>query len=155
MEPPKHAQERAAAAPFFSGIGPGHYLFKPRPQALHGGTPAGAGLFRRHVPDFAPFGAPPGATQDSIANHLFIDKCNVARRTKKLETLGYLYRETNQNDRPGKPPVPDGQRPGAGAHHPGIFGPVGALHHRGLDGHRVRGAVSPSDQDDRPGPKVT
>ena len=33
----------------------------------------------------------PGATQDSIANHLFIDKCNVARRTKN--------RETNQNDR--------------------------------------------------------
>ena len=41
----------------------------------------------------------PGATQDSIANHMFIDKCNVARRTKKLEDLGYLYRETNQNDR--------------------------------------------------------
>ena len=41
----------------------------------------------------------PGATQDSIANHMFIDKCNVARRTKKLESLGYLYRETNQNDR--------------------------------------------------------
>ena len=93
------ARARTAAAPIFSGIGPGHYLFKPRPQALHGGTPAGAGLFRRHVPDSAPFGAPPGATQDSIANHLFIDKCNVARRTKKLETLGYLYRETNQNDR--------------------------------------------------------
>ena len=31
----------------------------------------------------------PGTTQDSIANHMFIDKCNVARRTKKLETLGY------------------------------------------------------------------
>ena len=30
---------------------------------------------------------------------MFIDKCNVARRTKKLETLGYLYRETDQNDR--------------------------------------------------------
>ena len=41
----------------------------------------------------------PGTTQDSIANHMFIDKCNVARRTKKLEALGYLYRETNQNDR--------------------------------------------------------
>ena len=41
----------------------------------------------------------PGASQDSIANHMFIDKCNVARRTKKLEALGYLYRETNQNDR--------------------------------------------------------
>ena len=41
----------------------------------------------------------PGATQDSIANHMFINKCNVARRTKKLETLGYLYRETDQNDR--------------------------------------------------------
>ena len=41
----------------------------------------------------------PGTTQDSIANHMFIDMCNVARRTKKLEALGYLYRETNQNDR--------------------------------------------------------
>ena len=41
----------------------------------------------------------PGATQDSIANHMFIDKCNVARRTKKLEDLGYLTRQTNQNDR--------------------------------------------------------
>ena len=41
----------------------------------------------------------PGTTQDSIANHMCIDKCNVARRTKKLEALGYLYRETNQNDR--------------------------------------------------------
>ena len=41
----------------------------------------------------------PGTTQDSIANHMFIDKCNVARRTKKLESLGYLYRETDQNDR--------------------------------------------------------
>ena len=38
-------------------------------------------------------------TQDSIANHMFIDKCNVARRTKKLEDLGYLYRETDRNDR--------------------------------------------------------
>lgn len=41
----------------------------------------------------------PGTTQDNIANHMFIDKCNVARRTKKLEALGYLYRETDQNDR--------------------------------------------------------
>ena len=41
----------------------------------------------------------PGVSQDRIANHLYIDKCNVARRTKKLEALGYLYRETNQNDR--------------------------------------------------------
>ena len=41
----------------------------------------------------------PGASQDSIANHMYLDKCNVARRTKKLEALGYLYRETNQNDR--------------------------------------------------------
>lgn len=41
----------------------------------------------------------PGTTQDNIANHMFIDKCNVARRTKKLETLGYLYRETDRTDR--------------------------------------------------------
>lgn len=41
----------------------------------------------------------PGASQDSIATHMYIDKCNVARRTKKLEELGYLYRETDQADR--------------------------------------------------------
>lgn len=41
----------------------------------------------------------PGASQDSIANHMYIDKCNVARRTKKLEELGYIRRETDQADR--------------------------------------------------------
>lgn len=41
----------------------------------------------------------PGASQDSIASHMYLDKCNVARRTKKLEDLGYLYRETDQSDR--------------------------------------------------------
>ncbi len=41
----------------------------------------------------------PGASQDSIANHMYINKCNVARHTKKLELLGYLHRETNQADR--------------------------------------------------------
>lgn len=41
----------------------------------------------------------PGASQDSIATHMYIDKCNVARRTKKLEELGFLYRETDQADR--------------------------------------------------------
>lgn len=41
----------------------------------------------------------PGATQDSIATHMYLDKCNVARRTKKLEELGYIRRETDQLDR--------------------------------------------------------
>lgn len=41
----------------------------------------------------------PGASQDSIATHMNIDKCNVARRTKRLEELGYLYRETDPTDR--------------------------------------------------------
>ena len=41
----------------------------------------------------------PGTSQDSIAGHMYIDKCTVARRTKKLEELGYLYRETDKNDR--------------------------------------------------------
>ena len=41
----------------------------------------------------------PGVSQDGIATHLFLDKCNVARRTKKLEDLGFLYRETDQADR--------------------------------------------------------
>lgn len=41
----------------------------------------------------------PGASQDSIANHMYLDKCNVARRTKKLEELGYLTRRTDPADR--------------------------------------------------------
>ena len=41
----------------------------------------------------------PGASQDSIATHMYLDKCTVARRTKKLEELGYLYRETDPEDR--------------------------------------------------------
>lgn len=41
----------------------------------------------------------PGASQDSIANHMYINKCNVARHTRKLELLGYLRRETDQADR--------------------------------------------------------
>lgn len=41
----------------------------------------------------------PGVSQDGIATHLFLDKCSVARRTKKLEDLGFLYRETDQADR--------------------------------------------------------
>ncbi len=41
----------------------------------------------------------PGASQDSIATHMYLDKCSVARRTKKLEELGCLYRVTDQNDR--------------------------------------------------------
>lgn len=41
----------------------------------------------------------PGASQDSIANHMYLDKCTVARRTKRLEELGCLYRETDPVDR--------------------------------------------------------
>ena len=41
----------------------------------------------------------PGASQDSIANHMYLNKCNVARHTKKLEALGYLRRETDRADR--------------------------------------------------------
>lgn len=41
----------------------------------------------------------PGVSQDHIANHMYINKCNVARHTKKLESLGYLRRETDQADR--------------------------------------------------------
>ena len=41
----------------------------------------------------------PGTTQDAIVSHMHIDKCNVARRTKKLEDLGYIRRETNRTDR--------------------------------------------------------
>ena len=134
MEPPKHAQERQLPPHFSRELGRAiTFLSRGRKRFMAErlrelGFSGAMYLILLHLEHH------PGATQDSIANHLFIDKCNVARRTKKLETLGYLYRETN---------------------HPGIRGPVGALHHRGLDGHRVRGAVSPSDQDDRPGPKMT
>lgn len=41
----------------------------------------------------------PGATQDSIANHMYIDKSTVARRIKQMEELGYIRRETDLADR--------------------------------------------------------
>lgn len=41
----------------------------------------------------------PGTTQDAIVSHMYIDKCNVARRTKRLEELGYIRRETGKTDR--------------------------------------------------------
>ena len=86
MEPPKHAQERQLPPHFSRELGRAiTFLIRGRTRFMY--------LILLHLEHH------PGATQDSIANHLFIDKCNVARRTKKLETLGYLYRETNQNDR--------------------------------------------------------
>lgn len=41
----------------------------------------------------------PGLSQDSVATHLYMDKCNVARKVKKLEELQCLYRETDPSDR--------------------------------------------------------
>ena len=41
----------------------------------------------------------PGTTQDAIVSHMYVDKCNVARRTKRLEELGYIRRETGKTDR--------------------------------------------------------
>ena len=41
----------------------------------------------------------PGATQDAIATHMYIDKSNVARRIRQLEDLGYVRRETDPTDR--------------------------------------------------------
>lgn len=41
----------------------------------------------------------PGVSQDSVATHLYLDKCSVARKAKKLEELGYLRRETDPSDR--------------------------------------------------------
>lgn len=41
----------------------------------------------------------PGTTQDAIVLNLSINKCTIARRTKKLEELGFLYRETDPTDR--------------------------------------------------------
>lgn len=44
-------------------------------------------------------GRHPGTSQDAIVSNMNIDKCTVARRTKRLEELGYLYRETDAIDR--------------------------------------------------------
>ena len=41
----------------------------------------------------------PGTSQDAIANHMNVDKCTIARRTNRLEELGYLIRKTDENDR--------------------------------------------------------
>lgn len=41
----------------------------------------------------------PGLSQDAVAGHLYLDKCSVARKVKKLEELGCLYRETDPSDR--------------------------------------------------------
>ena len=41
----------------------------------------------------------PGTSQDAIVCFMNIDKCTVARRTKKLEELGYIRREVDSNDR--------------------------------------------------------
>ena len=41
----------------------------------------------------------PGTTQDAIVSHMFLDKCNVTRRTKRLDELGYIRRETGKTDR--------------------------------------------------------
>lgn len=41
----------------------------------------------------------PGASQDFLVGHFYMDKGNVARGAKKLEDLGYIRRETDPDDR--------------------------------------------------------
>ncbi|MDO4459633.1 MAG: MarR family transcriptional regulator [Clostridia bacterium] len=41
----------------------------------------------------------PGTSQDAIVSNMNIDKCTIARRTKKLEDLGYLFRKVSETDR--------------------------------------------------------
>ena len=41
----------------------------------------------------------PGASQDFLVGHFYMDKGNVARGAKKLEDLGYIRRETDPGDR--------------------------------------------------------
>ncbi len=41
----------------------------------------------------------PGCTQDDLANHMYLDKSNVARRVKQLEELSCVCRETDPADR--------------------------------------------------------
>ena len=99
MEPPKHAQERQLPPHFSRELGRAiTFLSRGRKRFMAErlrelGFSGAMYLILLHLEHH------PGATQDSIANHLFIDKCNVARRTKKLEELGYIRRETDQADR--------------------------------------------------------
>jgi DNA-binding MarR family transcriptional regulator len=41
----------------------------------------------------------PGATQDTIAGDLGVDKSNIARQMSELESLGYVTRRHDENDR--------------------------------------------------------
>lgn len=41
----------------------------------------------------------PGSSQDFLAEHLCIDKSNVARSAKRLEAEGYILREVSELDR--------------------------------------------------------
>ena len=41
----------------------------------------------------------PGASQDTLAGDLGVDKSNVARQLAELESLGYVIRRRDENDR--------------------------------------------------------
>ena len=41
----------------------------------------------------------PGMSQDTICSTFYIEKCTVSKRVKQLETLGYIRREVDENDR--------------------------------------------------------
>lgn len=58
-------------------------------------TPAGGSLY----PYLLALDRNPGASQDFIACHFFMDKGNVARCAKKLEDLGLIRREVSPDDR--------------------------------------------------------
>ena len=70
----------------------------------------------------------PGTTQDAIVSHMYIDKCTVARRTKRLEELGYISRN-RQGRSPRKQPLRHGKRRKARARHPRDFAGLGQKRH--------------------------
>ena len=41
----------------------------------------------------------PGMSQDNLCSTFYIEKCTVSKRVKQLETLGYIRREVDENDR--------------------------------------------------------
>ena len=71
----------------------------------------------------------PGTTQDAIVSHMYIDKCTVARRTKRLEELGYISRETRQGRSPRKQPLRHRKRRKSRARHPRDFAGLGQKRH--------------------------
>ena len=60
-----------------------------RPYSLNGGMHNFITYLHRH----------PGQSQDALCSRFYVEKCTVSKRVKQLETLGYIRREVDENDR--------------------------------------------------------